>query len=219
MHKLEQKIGYTFKNKSLLQQALTHTSITPNIHQNYERLEFLGDRILGLTIAEMLYNMFPDEPEGEIACRFAPLVSKEGVSEVVTNLGISPYIRVQMEEIRTSLNVLCDVGEALIAAIYLDSKELNLAKKFITENFKPLINQKSRPHKDFKTFLQEQVQAKGYDMPIYKLVEKTGSEHEPHFVVEVEIKDYTAQGEGKNKKQAEQNAAQNLLSLLGVKND
>ena len=88
MNKIEQNIGYKFKNRALLEQALTHSSITPNIHQNYERLEFLGDRILGLTIAEMLYELFPDDPEGKIACRFAALVSKETVAEVVNNLGI-----------------------------------------------------------------------------------------------------------------------------------
>ncbi len=218
MQNIEKNIGYTFKNKSLLEQALTHSSITQNINQNYERLEFLGDRILGLTIAEMLYTTFPNEPEGELACRFVPLVSKEGVAEVVTNLGLPKYIKVQMEEIRTSQNVLCDIGEALIAAIYLDSKDLNLVKTFIINNFKPLIDLKSRPHKDFKTSLQEVLHTKGYDAPLYNIIEKTGSEHEPHFLIEVSVKDHKAQGEGKNKKQAEQNAAKNLLIELGVSN-
>ncbi|MBR5154177.1 MAG: ribonuclease III [Alphaproteobacteria bacterium] len=217
MQDLEQKIGYVFKNKAILRQALTHSSITQDIHSNYERLEFLGDRILGLTIAEMLYNMFPNEPEGGIARRLALLVSKETVSSVVINLGIPPLIRVQMEEIRESLNVLCDIGEALIAAIYLDSKDLNTARAFIKNNFCQYIDLKSRPHKDYKTHLQEEAHLQGCTTPIYNLIQKTGSEHEPHFLVEVEIGLKKASGEGKSKKQAEQNAAQKMLEMLGIK--
>lgn len=218
MENIEKNIGYTFKNRSILEQALTHSSITQDIHSNYERLEFLGDRILGLTIAEMLYNMFPNEPEGSIARRLALLVSKETVSEVVKKLGIPPYIRVQMQEIRDSANVLCDIGEALIAAIYLDSQDLNIAKTFIKNNFCEHIDLKSRPYKDYKTFLQEEAHTKGKGAPIYKLIRKTGSEHEPHFLIEVEIGQERAFGEGKNKKQAEQNAAQKMLEILGIKN-
>ncbi len=219
MEKIEQKIGYTFKNKALLQQALTHTSITSNIHRNYERLEFLGDRILGLTIANMLYEMFPDEPEGNLAQRYALLVSKETVSEVVIKLNIPPYIGVQMNEIRESENVLCDIGEALIAAIYLDSSSLEIAQKFIKDNFKSFINTKSEPHKDYKTTLQEKAHQLGYNAPKYTLIEKKGSEHEPIFLVEVDIgSDKKSTGVGKNKKQAEQMAAERLLKILGENN-
>ncbi len=219
MEKIEQKIGYNFKNKVLLQQALTHTSVTSNIHRNYERLEFLGDRILGLTIANMLYEMFPDEPEGNLAQRYAILVSKETVSDVVIKLNIPPYIAVQMNEIRESENVLCDIGEALIAAIYLDSKSLSTAQKFIKDNFQSYIDTKSEPHKDYKTTLQEKAYQLGYNTPKYTLIEKKGSEHEPIFLVEADIgKDKKSTGVGKNKKQAEQMAAERMLKILGDNN-
>jgi ribonuclease-3 len=218
MEIIEKNIGYTFKNKTLLQQALTHSSLTSNIHRNYERLEFLGDRILGLTIADMLYEMFPDEPEGNLAQRFAILVSKETVSEVVNKLDITSHIGVQMSEIRTSENVLCDIGEAIIAAIYLDSKDLKIAQEFIKNNFREMIDTKSRPHKDYKTTLQEVSHQKGYNAPIYTLLEKKGSEHEPIFLIKVDIgSNKIAQGKGKNKKQAEQNAAHEMLDILGIK--
>ena len=220
MKNLELNIGYTFKNKALLQQALTHSSVTSNIHRNYERLEFLGDRILGITIASMLYEMFPDEPEGNLAQRYAILVSKEIVSEVVTNLGIPPFIGVQMNEIRESENVLCDIGEAIIAAIYLDSQDLAIAQNFIKNNFKKLIDTKSEPHKDYKTTLQEKAYQLGYSIPQYTLIEKKGSEHEPIFLIKADIgQDKTSTGVGKNKKQAEQLAAKRLLEMLGEKHD
>ncbi len=220
MKNLELNIGYTFKNKALLQQALTHSSVTSNIHRNYERLEFLGDRILGITIASMLYEMFPDEPEGNLAQRYAILVSKEIVSEVVTNLGIPPFIGVQMNEIRESENVLCDIGEAIIAAIYLDSQDLAIAQNFIKNNFKKLIDTKSEPHKDYKTTLQEKAYQLGYSVPQYTLIEKKGSEHEPIFLIKADIgQDKTSTGVGKNKKQAEQLAAKRLLEMLGEKHD
>lgn len=219
MEQIEQKIGYTFQNKALLQQALTHTSITSNIHRNYERLEFLGDRILGLTIANILYEMFPDEPEGNLAQRYALLVSKETVSEVVIKLDIPPYIGVQTNEIRESENVLCDIGEAIIAAIYLDSKNLSVAQNFIKNNFKSFIDTKSEPHKDYKTTLQEKAYQLGFNVPKYTLIEKKGSEHEPVFLVEVDIGNNKKQtGVGKNKKQAEQMAAERLLKILGESN-
>jgi len=220
MEKIERSIGYVFNNKALLQQALTHSSLTSNIHRNYERLEFLGDRILGLTVACMLYNSFPDESEGSLAQRLAILVSKETVSEVVSKLGITDYIGVQMKDVRNSENVLCDVGEALIAAIFLDSGDLSVAQKFIKDNFGEMIDLKSRPHKDYKTALQEEVHVLGFDAPSYKVVEKRGSEHEPEFLVEVCIgKGKFACGNGKNKKQAEQNAACKMLELLGANHD
>ena len=219
MEQIEQKIGYTFQNKALLQQALTHTSITSNIHRNYERLEFLGDRILGLTIANILYEMFPDEPEGNLAQRYALLVSKETVSDVVIKLDIPPYIGVQTNEIRESENVLCDIGEAIIAAIYLDSKNLSVAQNFIKNNFKSFIDTKSEPHKDYKTTLQEKAYQLGFNAPKYTLIEKKGSEHEPVFLVEVDIGNNKKQtGVGKNKKQAEQMAAERLLKILGESN-
>ena len=133
-------------------------------------------------------------------------------------LGISSKIGVQMPEIRTSENVLCDIGEAIIAAIYLDSQNLKTAQEFIKNNFKDMIDIKSRPHKDYKTNLQEIAHQKGYNIPIYSLIEKRGSEHEPIFLIKVDIgNNKTTFGEGQNKKQAEQDAAHKMLEMLGIK--
>ena len=220
MDNIEKNIGYNFKNRKWLKQALTHSSYSTNVHCNYERLEFLGDRLLGVIIAEMLCQTFKDEPEGNLAQRFAYLVSKDRVAEVVVKLGINEHIIVNRAEVRESINVLCDVGEAIIASIYMDSGSLDEVKKFVYKNWNSLLDESSKPRRDFKTVLQEEIHPLGYNAPQYNLIEKSGSEHDPLFLVEVNIgKGKTAKGEGHNKKQAEQQAAQRMLEILGIKND
>ena len=157
MQELEEKIGYTFKTPKLLQQALTHSSFTPDIHKNYERLEFLGDRILGVTVADMLCRAFANEPEGSLSQRFVCLVCKETVAEIVRGLGADKYIIARDMSVVSSENVLCDIGEALIAAVYLDSGDITAAQAFVRRCWTPFIDRQSRPHKDFKTRLQEAV--------------------------------------------------------------
>ena len=219
MDSIEKNIGYNFRNRKLLKQALTHSSFSTDVHCNYERLEFLGDRLLGVIVAEMLCTTFKDEPEGSLAQRFAYLVSKERVAEVVTKLDVVKNIIVNRVEVRDSVNVLCDVGEALIAAIYMDSGNLDDVKKFVYRNWNSMLDGSSKPKRDFKTVLQEEIHPLGYDAPQYNLISKTGSEHEPLFLVEVNIgKGKVAKGEGRNKKQAEQQAAQRMLEMLGIKN-
>ena len=203
MQELEEKIGYTFKTPKLLQQALTHSSFTPDIHKNYERLEFLGDRILGVTVADMLCRAFANEPEGSLSQRFVCLVCKETVAEIVRGLGADKYIIARDMSVASSENVLCDIGEA-----------------FVRRCWTPFIDRKSRPHKDFKTRLQEAVYHLGLEQPRYKMLKKTGSEHEPEFRVQVDAgQGKTAEGRGRNVKTAEQNAAQALLTALGVKDN
>ena len=220
MQKLEEKIGYTFKAPQLLQQALTHSSITSDIHQNYERLEFLGDRILGVTVADMLCRTFANEPEGNLSQRFVCLVCKETVAEIVRALGVDKYIIARDMNVSCSENVLCDIAEASIAAIYLDSGDITQAQAFVQRCWTPFIDRKSRPHKDFKTRLQEIVCHLGLEQPKYKMLKKTGSEHEPKFQVLADVgQGKTATGCGRNVKTAEQNAAQALLAALGVEDD
>ena len=220
LKKIEEKLGYAFHNPKLLQQALTHASFTADIHENYERLEFLGDRILGVTIAEMLCRTFPNEPEGNLSQRFVGLVCKDAVAEVVRELGIERAIVAANVDVRDSLNVLCDVGEALIAAIYLDSGDMTVAQDFIRQHWTALIDRKSRPHKDFKTKLQEEAHHFNLNPPLYRMLKKTGSEHEPLFQVEVSFDNgQSAVGRGKSKKLAEQEAAHNMLEMLGVADD
>ncbi len=218
MNKLEKSLGYKFNNKKYLQQALTHSSATSDIHENYERLEFLGDRILGLTIADILYTTFPDEPEGSLAQRFVVLVCKETVAEVVRTLDIKGYIQAINTNVNDKDSVLCDVGEALIAAIYKDSGSLDVTQDFIKRCWQPHIDKKSHPKKDYKTLLQEQAAVLKYPAPVYKVISKTGPEHAPMFVMEVSLNnDLKALGKGSSKKQAEQAAAALMLNTLGVK--
>lgn len=218
MQKLQQNLNYNFKNINLLTQALTHSSHTSNIHCNYERLEFLGDRILGLTVADMLCQTFKNEPEGSLSQRFTRLVCKETVAEIAQKLEIENYIISPNPEIKNSINVLCDVGEAIIAAIYIDSKNLKNAQDFIRTNWLPLLDVKSAPQKDYKTLLQEEALKQKLNLPTYEMLEKMGPEHEPEFIIEVIVNNKKAKGLGKNKKQAEQNAAEKMLKILGAKN-
>ena len=211
----ENLINYVFKDKKLLDQAMTHSSCTTDIHKNYERLEFLGDRILGVGVAKMLYEKFPDEPEGSLSQRHVALVCKEAVSEVVKNLGLDKYIIIANEDAKDSVNVLCDVGEAIIAAICVDSNIEN-AIKFVQDNWEGLLEKYKNPPKDAKTTLQEVSWKKKLGNPTYEIIAKTGSEHLPVFTVEVKLaKEHKAQGKGTNKKLAEQAAAKEMLAKLG----
>ena len=218
MQDLQRRLGYTFNNPHFLEQALTHSSLTSNIHRNYERLEFLGDRILGVTIAELLCRTFGDEAEGDLAQRFVGLVCKETVAEVMRGLKVDGCIHAANNEVCDKDNVLCDVGEAIIAAIYLDSNDMNVAKDFILAHWLPLIDKKSQPKKDYKTFLQEQTAVLKKSVPVYEVIEQTGPQHAPTFVVKVAVDDLSAEGIGTSKKHAEQEAAAKMLKILGVTN-
>ncbi len=218
MEKLEQILGYSFKNKHLLAQAVTHTSITGNLAQNYERLEFLGDRVLGVSVAALLYKSFPTEPEGGLSQRFMALVCKETVAEIVLKLGVDTYIKSEGVDIRHNDNVLCDVGEAIIGAIFLDAGSVR-AIEFVQSNWEKLINTHTRPPKDAKTSLQEYAHSNGWETPSYVEVGREGSEHNPQFFMKVIIdKHGEAVGQGHNKKMAEQDAAKKLLQEFGVQN-
>jgi len=219
MNRLEQKLGYTFNNPKLLTQALTHSSLTADIHKNYERLEFLGDRILGLTVADMLCHTFKDEPEGSLAQRFVVLVCKEMVADIMRELDVLKYINAANADVRTKDNVLCDVGEAIIAAIYLDSNSLQTAMDFVRRLWQPHIDKKSQPKKDYKTMLQERAAILKLPAPVYEVIAKSGLEHEPIFMVQVSLgADYVSHGQGSSKKHAEQEAAAAMLNKLGQPN-
>lgn len=214
---LEIRLGYTFLNKKLLEQALTHSSVTSDIHRNYERLEFLGDRILGVTIADMLCQTFKNEPEGALAQRFVCLVCKDMVAEIMDGLDVEDYIKTATSGIKHNANVLCDVGEALIAAIYLDSGDMETARNFVKRHWTAHIDKKSRPKKDYKTMLQEKTAALKLPAPVYRMLKKTGPEHEPLFSVQVKVGDtYEAVGSSGTIRHAEQDAAEKMLIEMGV---
>lgn len=214
MKKLEEIIKHNFKNPELLKKALTHGSITSRVAENYERLEFLGDRVLGVSIASLLYRLFPSEPEGSLSQRFTGLVCKETVAMVAKTLDLDKYMLVADEEIRDNENVLCDVCEAVIGAIYIDGG-VDAAIEFVNQHWRDLIDRRVAPPKDAKTALQEIAHIKGLGTPIYRLTERQGSEHEPTFFVGVSLKGVEEQvGIGHNKKAAEFDAAAKMLEKI-----
>ena len=211
---LEDILGYHFHNQDLLKQALTHSSLTGNIHKNYERLEFLGDRVLGVSMAHLLYFLFQDDPEGALSPRFVKLVRKETVAEVGRELKLNEFIKAAPQDLSNNENVLCDVTEAVIGAICLDGG-FETAIEFVDKHFTTHIQKSAQPERDHKTVLQEEAHKLKAGNPLYTLLKKEGTEHEPLFSIKVIIEGVgSAVGEGKNKKQAEQNAAQKLLELL-----
>lgn len=215
MEELENILHYHFKDKSLLKKALTHSSYSSDVSNNYERLEFLGDRVLGLSISALLYQIFPKEPEGNLSQRFTGLVCKETVAEKARELQLNRYMIVANEEIRDNENVLCDVCEALIGAIFIDAG-CDEAVEFVENHWRELIDKNVAPPKDTKTRLQEIAHIKNLGMPQYKMVERTGSEHEPTFFISVSLNGVPDEvGAGKNKKLAEFDAAAKMLKRLG----
>ena len=218
MNQLEDILQYHFNNTRLLTQALTHSSVTRNERKNYERLEFLGDRVLGMTMAHLLFKMFPKDREGQLSQRHVKLVCADAVAEVAKKLKLEDYIITKDKDSVKSVNVLCDVGEAVIGAIYIDS-DIENAIAFVERNWKDLIDQSdSGAQKDFKTSLQEKFHALHLSLPVYEVVAKEGTEHEPIFKVRIALNsEVYAYGQGKNKKAAEQQAARNLLELMDDK--
>ncbi len=215
MERVEQILHYHFQNPKLLKQALTHSSVTGSERRNYERLEFLGDRVLGMTMAHLLYRMFPNEREGQLAQRHTKLVRAEMVADVVKKLGLVQFVIAKDLATAQSTNVLCDVGEAIIGAIYIDSN-IEQAISFVERNWKDFIDKSQEgSQKDFKTSLQEKFHALRLPSPVYEVVAKEGTEHEPLFRVKVVLnEDKYAIGVGKNKKSAEQMAASKLLEMM-----
>lgn len=214
MNKLEEILGYEFKNQNLLRQALTHGSISTDLHKNYERLEFLGDRVLGLAMAQLLYREFPEEKEGILSPRHMRLVCKDTVARVALELGIDKFINAENNHLRRNLNVLCDVMEAVIGAICIDS-DIQQAVDFVDRNWEHFVSHEAKPQRDNKTKLQELSHKMKLGNPTYRMLGKKGTEHEPLFYVEVRLdNNMTAQGNGVNKKTAEQHAAGVLLLQL-----
>jgi ribonuclease-3 len=219
---LERLVGHSFREPALLQQAVTHASLlarrADRAGTGYERLEFLGDRVLGLLVAELLFRDFPAEDEGALARRFAALVSREGLARVAGKLGLGAFLRLGPGERdgggRDNPALLADACEAVIGALYLDGG-LEAARRFVEPNWRPLVAEELRPPQDAKTALQEWAQGHGLPLPVYRLVSAEGPPHDPRFTVEVRVADKgTAAGAGRSKRAAEQLAAQALLRQL-----
>ena len=188
----EKKINYKFKNKSLIDLAFTHSSFKNKINKNYERLEFLGDRVLSLVISKDLFLKYSNENEGALSKRLSDLVSKQKLLEVANEISIKEMLKIDQFEkrnlkLKKNISILSDVCEALIGAIYLDSN-LENAKKFISKYWKKKISKNILPPQDPKSLLQEVAQKKGLNLPKYIVKNKEGPPHNPRFEVEVFLK-------------------------------
>lgn len=217
---IAERIGYRFANHSLLAEALTHRS-SPKPKRNYQRLEFLGDRVLGLIISEQLYSAHPGHGEGELTALLSALVRGEACATAGDSIGLPDLVVIGADErakgMHMNRSVLGDVMEALIAAIYLDGG-LEQARAFVLRCWKDLLNQPSVAVKDSKTFLQEWALARALPVPAYQVVSREGLEHEPVFTVAVAIQGMTpAQGAAKSKRAAEMAAAEAFLNREGIR--
>lgn len=219
---LESALGHTFARSELLTQALTHPSMQqgrrPKASAPYERLEFLGDRVLGLAVAEMLYKAFPDEAEGALARRHAALVRREAAARVAQGLGLDRLLVMAKgdEETggRANGGILGDACEAVIGALYLDAG-FETAAAFVRARWAPLMAEAAAPPKDAKTALQEWAQGRGLSLPVYTVTGSEGPPHDPVFRVEVTIEGAgRAEGRGSSKRAAEQAAAAQLLQQV-----
>jgi ribonuclease-3 len=212
-----EKIPYTFQDQGLLQKALTHPSgVRSRKASDFERLEFLGDRVLGLLVAQMVYKRYPSEKEGDLAKRFAALVCREACLEVAHQMQLSGHLKASLGEGVPDSVILADAVESLIGAIYLDGG-LKAASAFIDEYWPALLEKDHRPPKDPKTCLQELAQSKSLgSVPTYEVLDHSGPAHTPTFTVRVVVKGLgEATGIGASKRQAEQMAARALLREIG----
>lgn len=212
---LTDRLGYAFQDESLLEQALTHGSV-PKTAANYERLEFLGDRVLGLVIAEALYRQHGSEKEGKLAARHSTLVRGETCADVADKMGLADIVKVGLAEQRLGVNrmrpILGDVMEAVIGAIYIDGG-MDASRDFVLRHWADVLTKPDNLRKDAKTFLQEWLLARGTALPVYEVVERTGPEHKPEFTVRLTAgKHGQAEGKGRSKQVAEMEAAQNFIA-------
>ncbi len=222
LEEYEKLIGYEFRDKSLLETALTHSSYA-NEHKvkSYERLEFLGDAILDFVAGEYLFEKFPSLPEGELTKNRAALVCERSLCGFSRSLQVGSFLRLSHGEVnsggRDRDSILADVFESTTAAIYLDSGSMVEAEKFILRFLAPAAKaQNVRPFKDYKTTLQEIVQQNPEEHLEYVLVGESGPDHDKHFVAEVHLNsNVIGRGGGHSKKEAEQQAAREALTLMG----
>ena len=222
---LETRIGYKFADKDLLERALTHISALSggNRAASYQRLEFLGDHVLGLVISDMLYRAFPRANEGELSRRLADLVRKETCAEVARAMDLGPALKLGNSEShaggRRRVTILADVCEALVGAVFIDGG-YKAADELIVRFWKERMLKPLRPLRDPKTMLQEWAQARGLPTPAYRELARTGPHHDPEFRVAVVLPDRPpAEGLGNSKRAAEQAAAAAMLTRVGVSAD
>ena len=223
-------LGHEFKRPDLLQEALTHRSAAQGRgnqgrgsqgrarpQASNERLEFIGDRVLGLTMAEWLSERFPKEQEGDLGRRLASLVSQPVLAGVAEAVGLAAALSVSPGEAKAGVakraTVLADALEAALGALYLDGG-LGVARDFVRRAWHDAMTEQTDPPKDAKTALQEWAQKRGQDLPAYEVTGRSGPPHAPEFIVTVTVGAQEASGTAGNKRAAEQHAAESLLARL-----
>ena len=215
---LERRVGHRFRDGALLARALTHVSAHGGERareHNYQRLEFLGDRVLGLAAADMLFGRFPEASEGELSRRLAELVRRETCAEVALAWDVGPFLTLGTGEKlsggRRNTTILADVCEAIIGAVFLDAG-FEAARGVIERAFADALAAPRRPLRDAKTALQEWAQGRGLPTPVYEILERSGPDHAPRFRIAARVEGLVeGVGLGPSKRIAEQDAAQNLL--------
>lgn len=212
---ISEALGGEPKEPKLFERALTHGS---HGRETYERLEFLGDRVLGLVIASWLYQRFPSEPEGKMSRRYNALVARETCADIGRELGLPPYIRLgrqaREDNANMSDNVIGDVVEAVIGAIYLDSG-LERAEAFVRTNWAPFLEEQRKAPVHPKSALQEVAAERKMGIPAYEMLARFGPHHAPRFRVRVSLGRHgEAEAEGASKQEAETAAAAALLEKL-----
>lgn len=218
---LEERLGYRFKEIALLEQALTHKSfVTGRKHASNQRLEFLGDRVLGLAVAEMLFASFPGNLEGELSQRHTGLVRNETCVEVALLLGLGAHLKLGPSERNAggerNPSILGDACEAVMGAIFLDGGYAP-AKTMIERYWRPLMDAATQAPRDAKALLQEWALGRGMPVPSYREVDRSGPDHKPVFRVSVELPGLVAvEGVGPSKREAERAAASQMLVREGV---
>jgi ribonuclease-3 len=223
---LEARIGYRFNDLALIEHALTHISAVKgprNPARSYQRLEFLGDHVLGLVISDMLFRAYPRANEGELSRRLADLVRKEACADVARAIDLGVAIKLGGAEAqgggRRRTTILADVCEALIGSVFLDGGYA-AAANFVERFWRDRMLTPVRPLRDPKTLLQEWAQGRGLPTPAYREVARTGPHHSPEFRVAVELPQREpAEGTGRSKRAAEQAAAAVMLMREGVASD
>jgi len=225
-HPLCAVLGHAFENPELLDLALTHPSDGHGRDErtgNYERLEFLGDRVLGLVIADLLFTTHRDEREGELARRHTQLVRREALARVAESIGLGAHIQLSRSEEdmggRRNPSILADCCEAVIAGLYLDGG-LPVAEEFIHKYWQPIMLEAVEPPTDPKTSLQEWAQRRGLPLPRYQVTGRTGTDHAPVFEIEVSVKGLPGvTASGRSKRAAENDAARLMIEAIGNEGD
>ncbi len=216
---LRDRLGYTFGDRGLLARALTHVGAAGHRVETYQRLEFLGDRVLGVCVAAMLYAAYPEAEEGELSRRLADLVRRETCAAVATDWSVDAHIRLGPGE-KTSAGlkraILGDLCESIIGAVFLDGG-LTAAAALVERGFAARMRAPSRPLRDPKTMLQEWAQARGLATPRYCELTRVGPDHAPEFTVAVSVERHApAEARGPSKRAAEQAAAAAFMAREGI---